>query len=527
MNRQQNPGHRPRTTGSTPNRHWQLVIGASLVAPLLVASIGCTSNGSTDDAASSRAKDNTTRRKDPVEVERPDGPSADMSEELTGGKGVMIGDLSALDLKSVGYVQHEFVAQGTAASYRAVGELPADGRFELEAGDSADYRTRVIVRRPEKASDFNGTVVVEWLNVSGGLDANPDWAYTVEEITRRGYAWAGVSAQHIGVEGGEVAVGLPAAGALAGSGLKRFDPERYGSLHHPGDAYAMDIFTQVGRAIRGDDAGGVLGDLVPTHLLAAGESQSGFMLTTYVNGVEPLARMFDGYLIHSRGGAAAPLGEPGKGIQIAATILGDPVKIRTDLTAPVLILESESDVVSVLNYKAAEQDDTELIRVWEMAGTAHVDLHVLGPIAETAGCGAMVNSGPHHFIAKAALRALDIWVRDRMAPATADRLATNPAGDSYQRDGLGIVIGGIRTPQVDEPVDVLSSVPGPNPSTVCLLMGSTVPIPDAELATLYPSRDDYLTAFESSTDDSIDAGFVLAEDRAAMLADAQPDRIPA
>lgn len=504
-----------------------MIIGATLAVPLVVATIGCTSRGSSDDAESAAGPDDTTERQDPVEVERPDGPSADLSEELTGGKGVMIGDLSALNLQTVGYVQHEFVAQGTAASYRAVGELPTDGRFELETGDGADYRTRVIVRRPEKASDFNGTVVVEWLNVSGGLDANPDWAYTVEEITRRGYAWVGVSAQHIGVEGGEVAVGLPAAGALAGSGLRRFDPERYGSLHHPGDAYALDIFTQVGRALRGDDAGDVLGDLVPTRLLAAGESQSGFMLTTYVNGVEPLAHVFDGYLIHSRGGAAAPLGEPGKGIKIATTVLGDPIKIRTDLTTPILILESESDVVSVLNYKAAEQDDTELIRVWEMAGTAHVDLHVLGPIAETAGCGATINSGPHHFIAKAALRALDTWVREGKAPARADRLATNAAGDSYERDDLGIVKGGIRTPQVDVPVDILSSVPGPNSSTVCLLMGSTVPIANAQLATLYPSRDQYLKAFESSTDHSIDAGFVLAEDRDAMLADAQPNRIPA
>ncbi|MGB3410456.1 MAG: alpha/beta hydrolase domain-containing protein [Microthrixaceae bacterium] len=496
------------------------------MAPLIVTMIGCTSGGSSDEAASGQGGDDAAQRKDPVEVERPEGPSADLSEELTGGKGVMIGDLSALDLKTVGYVQHEFVAQGTATSYRSVGDLPSDGRFQLESADTADYRTRVIVRRPERTADFNGTVVVEWLNVSGGLDANPDWAYTVEEITRRGYAWVGVSAQHIGVEGGEVAVALPAAGALAGSGLSRFDPERYGSLHHPGDAYALDIFTQVGRALREDDAGGVLGDLRPKHLLAVGESQSGFMLTTYVNGVEPLTHMFDGYLIHSRGGAAAPLGEPDKGIQIATTILGDPVKIRTDLSTPVLVLESESDVVSVLNYKAAEQDDTDLIRVWEMAGTAHVDLHILGPIAETAGCGAMVNSGPHHFIAKAALRALDTWVRDGKAPAKADRFVTNPTGASYERDGLGIVKGGIRTPQVDEPVDILSSVPGPNGSAMCLLMGSTVPLTDAQLATLYTTRADYLKAFESSTDDSIDAGFVLAEDREAMLAEAKPDRIP-
>ena len=29
--------------------------------------------------------------------------------------------------------------------------------------------------RPADAARFNGTVVVEWLNVSGGLDGAPDW----------------------------------------------------------------------------------------------------------------------------------------------------------------------------------------------------------------------------------------------------------------------------------------------------------------------------------------------------------------
>jgi hypothetical protein len=38
-------------------------------------------------------------------------------------------------------------------------------------------------------------VVVEWLNVSGGLDADPDWTQTRNELIRDGFAWVGVSAQ--------------------------------------------------------------------------------------------------------------------------------------------------------------------------------------------------------------------------------------------------------------------------------------------------------------------------------------------
>ena len=48
-----------------------------------------------------------------------------------------------------------------------------------------------------------------------------------------------------------------------------------------------------------------------------GESQSAYALTTYVNGVHPLDRVFDGFLVHSRGGAAMPLGEPGPRVDLA------------------------------------------------------------------------------------------------------------------------------------------------------------------------------------------------------------------
>jgi hypothetical protein len=38
------------------------------------------------------------------------------------------------------------------------------------------------------------------------------------------------------------------------------------------------------------------------HLIAMGESQSAFRLLTYVNAVHPAARVYDGFLIHSRDG---------------------------------------------------------------------------------------------------------------------------------------------------------------------------------------------------------------------------------
>ena len=63
------------------------------------------------------------------------------------------------------------------------------------------------------------------------------------EIVREGYAYVGVSAQKVGVDGGQTITGIDMS-------LKTQNAERYSSLHHPGDAYAYDIFSQVGALVK-------------------------------------------------------------------------------------------------------------------------------------------------------------------------------------------------------------------------------------------------------------------------------------
>ena len=77
---------------------------------------------------------------------------------------------------------------------------PADGRITVRPGATAPYTTRIVVRRPSDPKKFNGTVLVEWLNVSGGTDAAPDFAFLHRDIVREGYAWVGASAQQAGIE---------------------------------------------------------------------------------------------------------------------------------------------------------------------------------------------------------------------------------------------------------------------------------------------------------------------------------------
>lgn len=416
------------------------------------------------------------------------------------------------DLAAAGYAESEHVVAGTATSYTAA-DLPGDGRFDLQPDLSAEFTTRVVLRRPTDPARSSGTLLVEWLNVSSGQDAAPDWTFTAEEILRRGHAWAGVSAQHAGVEGGNASVEVADVGS---PGLKGRDPDRYGLLHHPGDAFAFDIYTQVTSHL-----GAELG---ARTTIAIGESQSALALTTYANGVQPLCGQFDGFLIHSRGAVAAPLGAVGAGLVMDDVLRGQAVRIREDTNVPVLMVQTEGDLFGRIGYLPARQRDTDRIRLWEVAGAAHADKTLIGDFEELLGCSAPVNRGQQSFVLRAALRHLDRWARGGEPPPRVPRLEVD--GDGFVLDDCGNVRGGVRTPAVDVPVEVLSGLAVPGSSTICRLFGSTSALSPERVAELYPSRSDYLTAYAAACDAAIAAGLVLAEDRDAILADARPHLVP-
>jgi hypothetical protein len=333
-----------------------------------------------------------------------------------------------------------------------------------------------------------------------------------------------VSAQRIGVEGGPVLVSVDVPGSeAAGQGLKAIDPARYGSLEQPGDGFAFDIYTQVARAAR---SGAGLAGSRPKRVIAAGESQSAFALVTYYNGVQPLTDAFDGFFVHSRGGGALPLAGPGDYAGIANAIGRTTTTFRTDQDVPVLDVQTESDVTSVLNSYAARQPDSDQFRLWEVAGTAHADAHLFASYAQYIQCGVPINNGALHVVAKAGLRAIKTWVETGKAPPKAARIdVASGASPEIQRNADGIALGGIRTPPVDVPVAALSGAPGPNPSTICLLLGSTNPMSPERLADLYPSRAVYKQRYDRAADAVIKAGFVLPADRDALLAFADPSLI--
>lgn len=444
--------------------------------------------------------------------------------------------LGAFDLKAMGYVVEEYFISGTATAFKLAGEPTPDGVWTAKPADTAPYATRIVVVRPVDPKRFNGTAVVEWLNVTGGLDAGPDWTYSHRELLRSGFAYVGVSAQKVGVEGGQSLGG-------AGMPLKKANPARYGGLAHPGDQFAFDIFSQAGEAVR---AGHVLGPLKPIRVLATGESQSAVFLTTYVDAIDPIARVYDGFFIHSRfGGAPAPEQASMRGGPNARGPTG--VKLRPDLRVPVMTLITETDLIGtgLSGFWAARQPDTDKLRIWEIPGAAHVDNYMFfvggfddgsAPTAKIAGLWAPndqlfgakmahpINAAPqHHYVAMAALSQLDRWVRTGRAPPKAPRMEIVPpakAGEAPKLvlDDQGNAKGGIRTPWVDAPTQTLSGF-GNTGGPFGFLVGTTTPFDAARLKALYPGgRDDYLKRFDAALARSVRAGFILPADQAEIHA---------
>ena len=517
------------------SRWW--CVGVTVLALGLAACSSGSKGSATDNGPASTARTQSFTPRSPDEIVRP----------KVQGKG--INRPQPAPPLPAGYVEQEFFVGGTATSFDAV-NTPDDGRWTAKPGKTAKYRTRVIVRRPP-ANKFSGTVLVEWFNVSA-LESSPDWAYLSQEIAREGDAYIGVSAQRQGVEGGKtllnVNVNRKTASSLGGSadksGLKHIDPARYRTLVHPGDAYAYDIFSQVGRAAAAPSSK-LLGGLEAKHVLAVGESQSAAFLTTLVDAVHPIDPAFNGFLIHSRGAGAAPLNGSFDTSRAGASIISGSVLIRTDLDVPVFLFETETDL-TLLGYARSQQPDSKFVHTWEVAGTSHADAHLIrvvigGPrdpsVGSFLGCSHPVNTGPQHEVLQAALRQFVPWAKGGAPPVAGTRLELLPQQPGKQaviaRDANGIARGGVRNPLVDVPVATLTGLP-PSGVTlkniangnggICALFGQTIAFDQAKLVGLYGTADNYVAKFRASADKEVAAGFLLRPDADELIAEAEANR---
>ncbi|MEE4190710.1 MAG: alpha/beta hydrolase domain-containing protein [Halieaceae bacterium] len=430
---------------------------------------------------------------------------------------------NAFDLAVVGYEAQEYFYEGTASAFTNLSELLPDGAWEAEPGEQAFYRTRLVVHRPVDPARFNGSVIVEWLNVTSGFDIPPSWGSGHVEMYRSGHIWIGVSAQVVGIEGRE--------GSLAPFHLKAVNPARYGSLEHPGDSFSYDIFSQVVPILEGRSNRDVLAGMVPDRIAAYGESQSAGRLVTYINAVQPLYGAYDGFMVHSRGGGSSSLAQDP---QVPIPTPAQP-RVRTDLPAPVITFQTETDL-TILNFFGARQPDSDNFRLWEVAGTAHADYYsiISGRLDATGEpqfaavveedtvlgilrCDRPFNAGPMHYVFARAVRALDDWIRFGTPPPVAPRLDLTDDGSAFLLDSLGNVTGGIRTPYVDAPSAILSGE-GQSADGFCPLFGTTELFSAAQMANLYVDEAGFVAAVTAAAEAAVAADFLLPEDAEAIIA---------
>ena len=248
------------------------------------------------------------------------------------------------------------------------------------------------------------------------------------EIIREGAAWVGA----LGAEGRRRGRHGRGRRRLAAPQEVRPGPLRLAA--HPGDSFSYDIFSQAGQAIR-DRAGIAPLDGLPVQRIIGTRRVAVRLPLRHLHQRHPPARrgVYDGYLVHSRGGLGAPLSEaPQEEIPVPGT-----APIRDDLDVPTLIFETETDL-TFLGYSPPASPTASAVRTWEVAGTSHVDTYTHGQRAPATWairstspscssppnrspacltCSQPINSGPQHFVLNAAVAALERWVPRRDAAA--------------------------------------------------------------------------------------------------------------
>jgi hypothetical protein len=434
-------------------------------------------------------------------------PNPTLSGPVTGGSRGAFGALTAAALKEADYLEREYFFAGTARSFDKADVWTTSGVWNVVPADSAEFRVRMLVRRPAGPPRFNGVVVVEWLNVTAMSEGAADFLHMQEEILREGYVWVGIGAQ--------------AAGVHSPTGLKAWDSARYGSLIHPGDRFSFDIFSQAAQAIlhpRGIDPVG----LPARRVIATGRSQSAFRLITYINAIHPLANLYQGFLVHSRGAGAAGLRAEGLAPD-ASPAIPPGAHIRSDTKVPVLDVQAEGDMTALRSH-LTRQPPNPNYRRWEIAGAAHAEtprwvVEVPPPLDAGPGCAFPVNAAPHHAVMKAALRGLTRWVNGGAAPPQSpDIELTDPTAvpAAIVRDAFGNAKGGIRLPQVEVPTATLdgrinspAKPPASGTQNFCSLFGATVPFSPERLKELYPTHERFVSRFGTSTKALVQQGYWL------------------
>ena len=265
------------------------------------------------------------------------------------------------------------------------------------------------------------------------------------------------------------------------------------------------------KAIKTPGSVNVMGGLPVKYVIAAGASQSAIYLARYYNGIQAHSRggVFNGFFILISGGS-----------------------LRTNLTVPVFNIYSETEVPTL-----TRQADSKVYRAWEVAGASHVDYDTEmygAPVRDRDGipvtsfsCDKQQPMSRLHFAhaQNAAYDHLVKWIASGTLPPTAPKITTTGSLiKTITRDSYGNALGGLRLSQMVVPTAVnTGSNSGPD---FCILMGQYVPFTAAQLKSLYPTHDNYVTKVTNAVNANLSSGYIVKADADITIAEAKAANIP-
>ena len=422
---------------------------------------------------------------------------------------------SPVDLGAAGYVEQEYDVSGVANRY-AFDDLMQNAAV-IDAGYA--YKTRMIVRRPTNPAKFNGTVVVEWYNVTLGQDIDFNWATSRDYLMREGYAHVSVSAQRVGVERlktwsgaryGDLAVVAPET--TPKDPLQAHDVLRW-DLN---DALSWDIFSQTVKALREPGTVDVLPGMKARRVIATGESQAGRRLTQYYNSIDPLHRLVDGMVLYDPGYNTWHL-------------------LRGDNTTKLISVGSE-----VHSDGRKPVPDGATTRRWEVAGTSHLsawDMQYVdamtsrdmglkqrdGTAVATVqdlipGCKhyPLWSAVPMHKVLNAAFDQVNRWAGGGLPASPGKALERSADGALLRHDENGRTFGGIQLAEYAYPSAFNLGYRNPGP-LFCRNGGHHRFYSAAELKSMYPDPDAYVRGVVEATNANLTAGYILGFDAAESI----------
>ena len=427
----------------------------------------------------------------------------------------------------VGVEEEEFFYSGSVDVYTYAEGNVHLGEKVIKAEDVA-YKTRMIVRRPFDAADFNGTVVIESMNSTAGFDSTPVWLPSAEYFAREGIVYIGVTTSQ------NQSIPFLTGGC---GGLTPPCGTRYVSLGMSDRGQEYEMVNQLATALKTDGGPlpGAFGSVERVFL--TGQSQQGGSVITHA-GEFHFANL-DGYFFMGASSARTlSAGSP--------RLQGDERRVPTNLPVPVYRGSSEGDVGNG-STRQKDRDTSKFasFRLIEVPGTSHNPIHeveiIVFPLSFLCVNEAYsLADGPvfGSYVWNAMWENMRIQVDEGIKPPKAPRIKIKKG--VIRRDEFQNAMGGVRLPEMDVPTASYFSpnnqgkalcsdtenAPGCLPSFPplpdfllrfiaqlgCRTVGSMEAFDQQMLSELYEETDFYKDMVEERAEELLADRFLLQED---------------